>query len=147
MRIKAVRSKQCSNKKNRHQCPEVFLDAVADRLTATADFFLDAELLAKFFYLVSFFRMKIYPCLSNPVQFPRELDARLGRNLSTADIERFAREDPKIRRHLDLVKRKEMLELVLKETESLRKLEGRERRQMGGTERSPGTKGGGWRFF
>ena len=108
MRIKAVRSKLCANKKNTVQCPEVFLDAVADRLTNTADFFLDAELLAKFYYL-----------------FPRELDARLGRNLSAADMERFAREDPKIRRHLDVVKRKDLLELVLKETETLRLVEGR----------------------
>lgn len=52
MRLKAIRSKQCGNKRNTAQCPEVFLDAVADRLTNTADFFLDAELLAKFYYLV-----------------------------------------------------------------------------------------------
>ena len=131
MRMKAIRSKQCANKKNTAQCPEIFLDAVADRLTNTADFFLDAELLAKFYYL-----------------FPRELDTRLGRNLSTADIERFAREDPKIRRHLDVVKRKELLELVLKETESLRLIEGRERsRSRNERERSQRSKGRGWSLF
>jgi len=54
MRLKAVRSRQCSNPKNKYYCPEVFLDAVADKLTTTADLFLDAELLSKFFYLVSF---------------------------------------------------------------------------------------------
>lgn len=131
MRIKAVRSKPCASKKNTAQCPEVFLDAVADRLTNTADFFLDAELLAKFYYL-----------------FPRELDARLGRNLSSVDIERFAREDPKIRRHLDVVKRKELLELVLKETESLRLVEGRERRS-GRDERERKERNGsrGWSLF
>ena len=63
MRLKAVRSKQCSNKKNKYQCPEVFLDAVADRLTCTADFFLDAELLAKFFYLVSAPGAQVRVCL------------------------------------------------------------------------------------
>lgn len=52
MRLKAVRSRQCSNLKNKYYCPEVFLDAVADKLTTTADLFLDAELLSKFFYLV-----------------------------------------------------------------------------------------------
>ncbi|KAL9056781.1 MAG: hypothetical protein Q9162_002752 [Coniocarpon cinnabarinum] len=129
MRIKAVKSKQCGNKKNIPQCPEVFLDAVADRLTNTADFFLDAELLAKFYYL-----------------FPRELDARLGRNLSPADIERFAREDPKIRRHLDVVKRKELLELVLKETESLRLIEGRERRSRDGQSQQRSTRRS-WSLF
>lgn len=65
------------------------------------------------------------------VQFPRELDARLGRNLTPAELERFAREDPKIRRHLDLVRRKDMLEQVLKETEALRQLGERERRRPG----------------
>jgi hypothetical protein len=53
LRLLAVKSKQCATKKNKYQCPEVFLDAVADKLTTTADLFLDAELLSKFFYIVS----------------------------------------------------------------------------------------------
>lgn len=53
MRLVAVKSKQCANKKNKYHCPEVFLDAVADKLTTTADLFLDAELLSKFYYSVS----------------------------------------------------------------------------------------------
>ncbi|KAF2453131.1 mitochondrial dynamin GTPase [Lineolata rhizophorae] len=114
MRMLAVKSKQCATKKNKYYCPEVFLDAVADKLTTTADLFLDAELLSKFYYI-----------------FPRELDARLGRGLSPADVERFAREDPKIRRHLDVVRRKELLEHVLKEMEALRQLEAREKRHGG----------------
>jgi dynamin-like GTPase MGM1, mitochondrial len=56
------------------------------------------------------------------------LDARLGRNLPPDQIERFAREDPKIQRHLDVVRRKELLEHVLKEMEALRQLEAREKR-------------------
>jgi hypothetical protein len=52
MRLLAVKSKQCANKKNKYYCPEVFLDAVADKLTTTADLFLDAELLSKFYYQV-----------------------------------------------------------------------------------------------
>lgn len=70
--------------------------------------FLNVELLSEFYY-----------------NFPRELDIRLGRQLEAAEIERFAREDPKVRRHLDVIKRKEMLELVLSKIESLRQLEGR----------------------
>ncbi|KAF2838178.1 hypothetical protein M501DRAFT_936274 [Patellaria atrata CBS 101060] len=111
MRLLAVKSKQCATKKNKYYCPEVFLDAVADKLTETADLFLEADLLSKFFYL-----------------FPRELDARLGRGLSQGEVDRFAREDPKIRRHLDVVRRKELLEHVLKEMEALRQLEQREKR-------------------
>lgn len=53
LRLLAVKSKQCATKKNKYHCPEVFLDAVADKLTTTADLFLDAELLSKFYYIVS----------------------------------------------------------------------------------------------
>ncbi|KAK2813411.1 hypothetical protein FQN50_000727 [Emmonsiellopsis sp. PD_5] len=108
MRLLAVRSKQCASKKNKYYCPEVFLDVVADKLTATAVLFLNVELLSEFYY-----------------NFPRELDLRLGRHLSDMEIERFAREDPRIRRHLDVIQKKEMLELVLEKIESLRQLEGR----------------------
>ncbi|KAL1862364.1 mitochondrial dynamin GTPase Msp1 [Paecilomyces lecythidis] len=108
MRLLAVRSKQCNNKKNKYYCPEIFLDVVADKLTSTAVLFLNVELLSEFYY-----------------NFPRELDMRLGRHLSDAEVERFAREDPRIRRHLDVIKKKELLELALHKIESLRQLEGR----------------------
>lgn len=52
MRMVAVKSKQCASKANKYYCPEVFLDAVAEKLTTTADLFLDAELLSKFYYSV-----------------------------------------------------------------------------------------------
>ncbi|KAJ6116728.1 hypothetical protein N7512_006453 [Penicillium capsulatum] len=77
MRLMAVRSKQCASQKNKYYCPEVFLDVVADKLTSTAVLFLNVELLSEFYY-----------------NFPRELDMRLGRHLSDAEVERFAREDP-----------------------------------------------------
>lgn len=108
MRLLAIKSKQCASKSNKYYCPEIFLDVVADKLTSTAVLFLNVELLSEFYY-----------------NFPRELDVRLGRHLSEGEIERFAREDPKVRRHLDVIKRKEMLELVLEKMESLRMLEGK----------------------
>ncbi|KAK4944616.1 mitochondrial dynamin GTPase Msp1 [Elasticomyces elasticus] len=108
MRLMAVKSKQCANLKNKYYCPEVFLDVVADKLTSTAVLFLNVELLSEFYY-----------------NFPRELDIRLGRHLSQDEIERFAREDPRVRKHLDVIRRKDMLELVLSKIESLRQLEGR----------------------
>jgi len=110
MRLAAIKSKQCATPKSKYYCPEVFLDSVADKLGSTADLFLDAELLSKFYY-----------------QFPRLLE-KWGRDLDDATIERYAREDPKIRKHLDVVKRKELLEHVLKEMEGLRQLEAREKR-------------------
>ncbi|KAJ5091633.1 hypothetical protein NUU61_006503 [Penicillium alfredii] len=108
MRLLAVRSKQCATQKNKYHCPEVFLDVVADKLTSTAVLFLNVELLSEFYY-----------------NFPRELDMRLGRHLSDAEIERFAREDLRIRRHLDIIRKKELLELALQKIESIRQLDGR----------------------
>ena len=121
MRLRALKSTQCSSKSNKYYCPEIFLDVVADKLTSTAVLFLNVELLSEFYY-----------------NFPRELDARLGRNLSDAEIERFAREDPKVRSHLDVIKRKELLELVLEKMESLRMLDGREKRREIGHQQAAG---------
>lgn len=141
----AIKSKPCAAKSAKYQCPEIFLDVVAEKLTATAVLFLNVELLAEFYY-----------------NFPRELDARLGRRLSEADIERFAREDPKVKKHLDVIQRKEMLEKVLEKLESLKMLEGRERergRQQGREEqpqqhgsseekaKQRQRQGKGWRLF
>lgn len=108
MRLMAVRSKQCASQKNKYYCPEVFLDVVADKLTSTAVLFLNVELLSEFYY-----------------NFPRELDMRLGRHLSDAEVERFAREDPRVRRHLDIIRKKELLELALQKIEGIRQLDGR----------------------
>ncbi|QIW94639.1 hypothetical protein AMS68_000157 [Peltaster fructicola] len=129
MRLTAVKSRQCSDKKNKYYCPEVFLDAVAGKLTTTADLFLDAELLSKFYY-----------------QFPRVLEQQF-RQLDDATIERFAREDPKIRRHLDVVNRKELLEHVLKEMEGLRQLEAREKRNYTRQSEDLSKKKKGWSLF
>jgi len=92
-------------------CPEIFLDVVSTKLTSTAVLFLNVELLSEFFY-----------------QFPRELDVRLGRGLSREEVERFAREDERVRRHLDVIRRKEGLELVLERVRGLRELEAEEKR-------------------
>lgn len=58
IRLAAVKAKQCGSKSNKYLCPEVFLDAVAEKLTTTADLFLDAELLSKFTYQVSRRRLR-----------------------------------------------------------------------------------------
>ncbi|KAF5017389.1 hypothetical protein F66182_10683 [Fusarium sp. NRRL 66182] len=131
MRLLAVKSKQCANSKNKYYCPEVFLDAAATKLASTAVLFLNVELLSEFYY-----------------NFPRELDLRLGRHLSDAQIEKFAKEDPKIRRHLDVIRRKELLELVLEKMESLRQLDGRERERANPGHRRDGAKQRGrWGLF
>ncbi|KAK7425494.1 mitochondrial dynamin GTPase Msp1 [Neonectria magnoliae] len=131
MRLLAVKSKQCTTSKNKYYCPEVFLDAAATKLASTAVLFLNVELLSEFYY-----------------NFPRELDLRLGRHLSEEEIEKFAKEDPKIRRHLEVIRRKELLELVLGKMESLRQLEGLERdRQAAGSKREAAKERGRWGLF
>jgi dynamin-like GTPase MGM1, mitochondrial len=97
-------------------------------LTSTAVLFLNVELLSEFNY-----------------NFPRELDSRLGRHLDVAEIERFAREDPKIRKHLDVIRRKEMLEMVLEKIESLRQLENRAKSQS--SKATQTEKRGRWSLF
>ena len=133
MRLLAVKSRHCATKSNKYNCPEIFLDVVADKLTSTAVLFLNVELLSEFYY-----------------NFPRELDIRLGRQLSETEIERFAREDPKVRRHLDVVRRKERLELVLEKIESMRQLETQRVKQVK-LEKLPGSaakeRGRGWSIF
>lgn len=129
MRLLATRSKQCANLKNKYYCPEVFLDVVADKLTSTAVLFLNVELLSEFYY-----------------NFPRELDARLGRHLSDSEVERFAREDGRVRKHLDIIRKKETLELALQKIESLRQLEGRSRSSRESGERGGKSEGGARRW-
>lgn len=128
MRLLAVKSRQCKDLKNKYYCPEVFLDAAASKLAQTAVLFLNVELLSEFYY-----------------NFPRELDARLGRHLSEEQIERFAKEDPKVKRHLEVIRRKELLELVLEKMESLRQLEGRDRAKTGKEVKRE--RGGRWGLF
>ena len=131
MRLMAVRSKQCASLKNKYYCPEVFLDAAASKLASTAVLFLNVELLSEFYY-----------------NFPRELDLRLGRHLSESEVERFAKEDPKIRQHLEVIRRKELLELVLDKMESLKQLEGRDRERRGVSGKHEGERGRGrWGLF
>ncbi|KAF8450042.1 P-loop containing nucleoside triphosphate hydrolase protein [Kalaharituber pfeilii] len=138
MRLLAVKSKQCNTHTNKYYCPEIFLDVVAEKLTSTAVLFLNVELLSEFYY-----------------NFPRELDNRLGRNLTPAQIEAFAREDPKIRKHIDLQQRKQQLELALQKMDSLMALEKAKKHGLAGTgstspmgaEPGPGGRRGGRWFF
>lgn len=46
------------------------------------------------------------------MQFPREIDSRLLYDLDRREIVEFARENPVVRRHLDLQERKDKLEEV-----------------------------------
>lgn len=95
-------SKKCKSKDNKYQCPEIFLDAVSSKLTSTAILFLNVELLSDFYY-----------------NFPRKLDEEFFGNLSREQMESFAKEDPKIKKHIELQERKDLLEAALTKIEGV----------------------------
>lgn len=95
-RIAALKSKRCkAGPESDSLCPEAFLNVVADKLAHTSTMFINIELLEQFFY-----------------QFPREIDSRLLYDFDHNEIVEFAKENPGIRRHLDLQDRKDKLEEV-----------------------------------
>ncbi|KAJ7022630.1 P-loop containing nucleoside triphosphate hydrolase protein [Mycena alexandri] len=103
LRLAALRSKRCrAGPQSDVFCPEAFLNVVADKLAYTSAMFISIELLDQFFY-----------------QFPREIDSRLLYDLDPKEIIEFARENPVVRRHLDLQGRKDKLEEVMKQLNSL----------------------------
>ncbi|RPD61060.1 hypothetical protein L226DRAFT_55524 [Lentinus tigrinus ALCF2SS1-7] len=103
LRLAALKSKRCkAGPENDVLCPEAFLNVVADKLAYTSAMFINIELLDHFFY-----------------QFPREIDSRLLYDLDRKEIVEFARENPIIRKHLDLQERKDKLEEVMKQLNSL----------------------------
>ncbi|KAG6849728.1 hypothetical protein H0H93_005931 [Arthromyces matolae] len=96
LRLLALRSKRCrAGPESDVFCPEAFLNVVADKLAYTSAMFINIELLEQFFY-----------------QFPREIDTRLLYDLDRREIIEFARENPIVRKHLDLQERKDKLEEV-----------------------------------
>lgn len=99
-RLQLLKNK-CNSVVEKDQCPEVFLNAVSDKLTSTAVLFLNVELLSDFFY-----------------NFPIELDRKLN-GLTHEQVEMFAKEDQRIARHIELQKRKELLDLALEKIDSI----------------------------
>ncbi|TEB34501.1 dynamin GTPase [Coprinellus micaceus] len=103
LRLATLRSKRCkAGPQSETFCPEAFLNVVADKLAYTSSLFINIELLEQFFY-----------------QFPREIDTRLLYDLDRKEIVEFARQNPVVRRHLDLQERKDKLEEVMKQLNSL----------------------------
>jgi hypothetical protein len=103
LRLQTLKSRRCQAGPEQDVfCPEAFLNVVADKLAYTSAMFINIELLEQFFY-----------------QFPREIDSRLMYDLDRDEISRFARQNPAVRAHLDLQERKEKLEEVMKQLQSL----------------------------
>lgn len=103
MRYQFVKnSKKCKKKENKYQCPEIFLDSVTSKVTSTSILFLNVELLSDFYY-----------------NFPRELDHKFFHSLTSEEIEQFAKEDPKVKKHIELQEKKDLLENALSKIESV----------------------------
>ena len=113
LRLAALRSKRCKGgPENGLLCPEAFLNVVADKLAYTSALFINIELLDQFFYQVYQAFSIAVVWLTDLCQFPREIDSRLIYDLDRNEIQRFARENPVVRKHLDLQERKDKLEEV-----------------------------------
>ncbi|KAJ1815273.1 mitochondrial dynamin GTPase Msp1, partial [Coemansia sp. RSA 2598] len=102
LRKKALSSTACSSLENRRLCPEIFLDVVAEKLAYNAVLFINYELLQDFFF-----------------QFPRELDSNLYYGKSLQQTRDFARQNPRIGRQLQLLERRQKLELVMSRLQDL----------------------------
>ena len=125
LRLKALKSRPCSKSENKYACPEVFLSAVSKKLTDTAVLFINVELLSEFFY-----------------QFPREVDARLVHGLNVDQVERFAKEDPKVRQHIELQQKKELLQMALTKMEAIVQLEKDRKARLASQDNKGGEQGG-----
>ncbi|WVR05803.1 hypothetical protein IAU60_002828 [Kwoniella sp. DSM 27419] len=103
LRLQALKSRRCRlGPEQSAFCPEAFLAVVADKLAYTSTMFINIELLEQFFY-----------------QFPREIDSRILYDLDREEIGRFARENPRIKQHLELQDRKDKLEQVMRSLQGL----------------------------
>lgn len=94
-RLSALKSKTCKNSKNKAQCPEAFLAVVAEKLAYTSVMFIQVELMNEFVF-----------------QLPRMIDSRLGVKTGQEAMEKFARENPLVGKHLELMEKRTKLEEV-----------------------------------
>ncbi|KAF9437052.1 dynamin-like GTPase mgm1 [Entomortierella beljakovae] len=94
-RLTALKSKTCKNSKNKTQCPEAFLVMISEKLAYTSVMFIQVELMNEFVF-----------------QLPRMIDSRLGVKTGQEAMEKFAKENPSVGRHLKLMERRTKLEEV-----------------------------------
>ncbi|KAI3644292.1 hypothetical protein MP228_010456 [Amoeboaphelidium protococcarum] len=78
------------------QCPEPYLFMIADKMAQTATMFIWVELLNELLY-----------------QVPREIDSKLYYSKSRDEIQEFANENPQVRKHLMLQRKKELLQSAM----------------------------------
>ncbi|EGG03542.1 uncharacterized protein MELLADRAFT_44541 [Melampsora larici-populina 98AG31] len=103
LRMNSIKSRRCKlGPTSQPFCPEIFLNLLADRLSNTSTDFIKIDLLSRFFSTV-----------------PHEINSRLVKGLEGDQAIEFARENPEVKRHLELQDRKEKLEKVMRELMTL----------------------------
>ncbi|KAJ1737382.1 mitochondrial dynamin GTPase Msp1 [Coemansia sp. Benny D160-2] len=102
MRKKALASSACGSLDNKRLCPEIFLDVVAEKLAYNVVLFINYELLQDFFF-----------------QFPRELDSHMYYGKTLEQTREFASQNPRVGKHLQLLERRQKLELVMTRLQEL----------------------------
>ncbi|TPX36718.1 hypothetical protein SmJEL517_g01266 [Synchytrium microbalum] len=94
-RSAALKSSLCSSE-NRSCCPEIILSVIAEKLVSSAVSFISVELLTEFFF-----------------DLPRAVDDNLYYGLSKDAMTAFANENPGVKKHLELMQRRRVLEDVM----------------------------------
>ncbi|KAI8446286.1 P-loop containing nucleoside triphosphate hydrolase protein [Phakopsora pachyrhizi] len=97
LRSVGLKSKRCKvGPESKGFCPEIFLNVLSDRLSATSTDFISIDLLNRFFSTI-----------------PHEINFRLIKKLELEDrVSEFSKENPDVRKHLELQDRKDKLERV-----------------------------------
>ncbi|TPX43677.1 hypothetical protein SeMB42_g04637 [Synchytrium endobioticum] len=108
-RSAALKSSLCSTE-NRSCCPEIILAVIAEKLVSSAVSFISVELLTEFFF-----------------DLPRTVDDSLYYGLSKEDMTAFAKENPSVRKHLELMQRRRVLEEVMDKLRDLGERDSRRR--------------------
>ncbi|PVU90919.1 hypothetical protein BB561_004649 [Smittium simulii] len=98
-RKQIISSAKCSDPQNKKACAETFLVMLSHKLAYSAVLFINYELLQNFFFEV-----------------PRNIDAKMYsmyRNRTGKASRKFADQNPKVRSHLALLERRDVLEEVM----------------------------------
>lgn len=96
LRLSALKSRACKYVLGKSCCPEVYLHMLATKLAYTSAMFIDVEMLGEVYH-----------------DLPRALERELYYAVRGEDVSRFAEENMGVKKHLEWIKRREVLQSVL----------------------------------
>ncbi|CAO1624084.1 unnamed protein product [Sympodiomycopsis kandeliae] len=139
LRMAALKSKKCkasTEPNTKFICPEIFLNVVADKLVYTSTMFINIELLSEFFYQ---FKKELSPALL--------LSSAEGEEGGGGGVDTFAKENPRIKHHLELQRRKEILADAMEKLNALERIYDDSGRGRGNKHKSGSASSSGWKLF